>query len=101
MKNTSRLSRIPMFLLALCLFSTAAAGSAKHSFNDYVVYVGTYTDKESKGIYRFRLNTSSGKLTPLGLVAETANPSFLASDLSGSFLYAVNEIDEYQGRKTG
>ena len=33
----------------------------------------------------------------LGLVAETANPSFLAIDPSQRFLYAVNEISDYQG----
>src|SRR5437867_2940575 len=41
------------------------------------VYVGTYTQGKSKGIYLFRLDLGSGKLTPEGLVAETPNPSFL------------------------
>jgi len=35
-----------------------------------LVYVGTYTGENSKGIYAFRMN-KEGKLAPLGLVAET------------------------------
>ena len=58
---------------------------------DYFVYVGTYTRGTSKGIYVYRLDSASGKLTPLGLAAETVNPSFLAIHPGGKFLYAVSE----------
>jgi 6-phosphogluconolactonase len=101
MKNTKHVLRILIHLWALSLFSIGVQGLAKRAINGYVVYVGTYTDKESKGIYAFRIDTTTAKVTSLGLVAETENPSFLASDPSGSFLYAVNEIDEYKGQKTG
>jgi len=58
----------------------------------YLVYVGTYTTKTaSKGIYAFRYDASSGKLTPLGVAAETPDPSWVAVHPSGKFLYAVNE----------
>jgi 6-phosphogluconolactonase len=67
----------------------------------YLVYVGTYTDRESKGIYVYGFDPTTGKLTPQGLAAESANPSFLTSDSSGHFLYAVNELDTYQGKPTG
>ena len=40
-------------------------------------------------------------MTPLGLKAETASPSFLAVGGSGRVLYAVNEVDEYKGAKAG
>jgi 6-phosphogluconolactonase len=65
-----------------------------------MVYVGTYTVRESKGIYAYHFE--SGKLTPVGatgLVAETPNPSFLAVDPSRHFLYAVNE--SVPGEKNG
>jgi len=45
----------------------------------------------SKGIYTFRYDASSGKLTPLGVAAETPDPSWVAVHPSGRFLYAVNE----------
>lgn len=58
----------------------------------YLVYVGTYTTKTaSKGIYAFRYDAGSGKLTPLGVAAETQDPSWVAIHPNGKFLYAVNE----------
>src|SRR5262252_3660961 len=59
---------------------------------NYLVYVGTYTTKTaSKGIYAFRYDASSGKLTALGVAAETPDPSWVAVSPDGKFLYAVNE----------
>jgi 6-phosphogluconolactonase len=55
------------------------------------VYVGTYTHGESKGIYRLRLDLTTGALTPEGEPTETVSPSFLALHPNGRFLYAVNE----------
>jgi 6-phosphogluconolactonase len=75
--------------------------------NATLVYVGTFTDTPSgsKGIYRFWLRTdaSSGKaaLMPLGLAAETSNPSFLALDAKRHLLFAVNEINSFQGKPGG
>src|SRR6266566_2799900 len=50
---------------------------------------------------RSRLGSAAGKSASLGLVAETTNPSFLAIDRTRRFLYAVNEISDYQGQKSG
>jgi 6-phosphogluconolactonase len=68
---------------------------------DYLVYVGTYTRQSSKGIYCWRLQTASGKLTPLGLAAETVNPSFVAVHPSLKYLYAVSEVSGSGGEKGG
>ena len=57
----------------------------------YFVCVGTYTREQSKGIYAFRLDTSTAGVEPMGLVAETLHPSFVAAHPSEKFLYAVNE----------
>ena len=55
-------------------------------------YIGTYTNKEkSKGIYTCVLDPETGKLGPVTLAAEAANPNFLALTPSGQFLYAVTE----------
>jgi 6-phosphogluconolactonase len=58
---------------------------------DPLVFIGTYTDNGSKGIYAFRMQTKTGKLTPLGLAVQTTNPSFLVENPDHRFLYAVNE----------
>jgi 6-phosphogluconolactonase len=65
------------------------------------VFIGTYTGGRSKGIYRFELDLASGKLTPRGLAAEANNPSFLAIHPSQRYLYAVSEVAEVGGKKTG
>jgi 6-phosphogluconolactonase len=66
------------------------------------VYVGTYTaPNKSKGIYLLELDLGSGVLTSKGVVAETPSPSFLALGPGRKFLYAVNEIDRFEGKTTG
>lgn len=65
------------------------------------VYVGTYTNRGSKGIYTFELDLASGAPSPVTLAAETVNPSFLAIHPSNRFLYAVNEVGEIGGMKSG
>ncbi len=66
-----------------------------------IVYVGTYTKKESRGIYVFRLAPDTGKLTDLGLAAEAKNPSFLAVDAGRHRIFAVSETSDFHGKKTG
>src|SRR5690349_16227174 len=87
-----------VFLLAPIFASGTPQANARGS---YLVYVGTYTGPTSKGIYAYRFNAATGQSTSLGLVAETSNPSFLAIDRTRRFLYAVNEISDYQGQKSG
>jgi 6-phosphogluconolactonase len=67
----------------------------------YLLYVGTYTDHGSKGIYAYRFDARTGKSSPLGLAAASPEPSFLTVDASGHFLYAVNELESYQDQPTG
>jgi 6-phosphogluconolactonase len=56
------------------------------------VYIGTYTDGDSQGIYRLELDVVHGRLSPPILVAEAMNPSFLAPHPSRPVLYSVSEI---------
>jgi len=90
-----------LFALTLCAATALAAPAAKPS--QYLVYVGTYTDPgtASKGIYAYRYDANNFELTSLGLAAETTNPSFLAVHPNGQFLYAVSEVQNYNGQKSG
>jgi 6-phosphogluconolactonase len=69
--------------------------------NSSLLYIGTYTGAKSKGIYSARFDSNTGKLSAPELAAETKNPSFLALHPNGRVLYAVGEIDDFQGKKTG
>ncbi|HEV7498509.1 MAG TPA: lactonase family protein [Vicinamibacteria bacterium] len=66
-----------------------------------LVYFGTYTGPKSKGIYVAPFDTATGKLGALRVAGETENPSFLALHPKRPLLYAVNEIDNYEGQKAG
>jgi 6-phosphogluconolactonase len=90
------------FLLGFLLFSLVTATAAKDlPKSEYLLFVGTYTEKESKGIYAYRFDAASSELTPLGIAAEASNPSFLAIDPSHRFLYAVNEVQKYKDANSG
>ena len=55
-------------------------------------YIGTYTDGDSKGIYKLALN-QDGTFTEPVLAAETSNPSFITFNSDKTILIAVNEND--------
>ncbi len=83
------------------LFAIAAAGETRVFASERVVYIGTYTGETSRGIYAFRFDDSTGALTPLGLVAETPSPSFLTASANGRFVFAVNELQSFEGAASG
>lgn len=68
-----------------------------------LLFAGTNTGSKSrsKGIYAYRWARATGTLVPLGLVAETASPAYMAVNRNRRYLYAVNEVSEYNGAKTG
>jgi 6-phosphogluconolactonase len=84
---------------SLVLVSLFAASFA--SAEEFLVYFGTYTGKKSKGVYVARFNTATGKLGDVDLAAETPSPSFLAIHPNQKFLYAANEVSQYEGKPTG
>jgi 6-phosphogluconolactonase len=88
----------PVFGLALCFLATVAAAPKPQPL---FAYVGTYTNQGSKGIYLYKFTPATAALEALGLAAETPNPTFLAVSPNGQYLYAVNEVGNYQGQRTG
>jgi 6-phosphogluconolactonase len=81
----------------------AASAADRPEAQKYRVYVGTYTTGQNagRGIYLLELDTASGTLAAKGLAGEAVNPSFLAVHPGRRFLYAVGEIAEFNGQKTG
>src|SRR5271169_3259370 len=101
LRRSTALSLLLLALvLALCALS-APGVATEAARQKYLFYVGTYTDHGSKGIYSYRFDSATGKSTSLGLAAESANPSFLGIASSGRFLYAINEIAQFNGQPTG
>ncbi len=98
MISSPRIYQLGLLFLSV---STASLQAAEPAHPKFLMFVGTYTDHGSKGIYAYDFDPSNGKLTSLGLAAESANPSFLAADSSRKSLYAVNETETYNGQPTG
>ena len=77
-----------------------------------IIYVGTYTEPilfgtgrilegKGQGIYRYRLDRSSGAMELIDTTTGVTNPSYLAFDSTRRFLYAVNELKTWHDRPTG
>ena len=92
---------ISSFLTVLVALSAIQFAAAAERAASYLSYVGTYTGPKSKGIYAYRLDLKSGALESLGLAAESTSPSFLAIHPNEKFLYAANEVDTSDGKRSG
>ena len=88
-------------ILSTLILTMALVAPVLAASGDLFVYIGTYTKGESKGIYVYRFDPKTGKLTKIGLAAETVNPSFVAIHPNHRFLYSVSEVDDFQGKSSG
>jgi 6-phosphogluconolactonase len=65
------------------------------------LFVGTYTNARSEGIYCCRFDAGSGRLEVESVVKGVTNPSYLAIDRSRGRLFCVNETAEFEGMAGG
>lgn len=93
--------QLVVLLGAICVMTSMdhQVQAAEKDSSRYIVYVGTYTQTESEGIYRLEFNAETGALKRLEGVTVIENPSFLGIHPNQKYLYAVSEINEYQGKK--
>ena len=71
------------------------------SGRNFLIFIGAYTRRNGRGIGVARFDSDSGSLSTPELAAEIANPSFVALDPSLGHLYAVTEIDDFDGSASG
>lgn len=69
-------------------------------------YVGGYTQHgppggNGDGITVFEMDRKTGSLNHLNTFTDVASPSFIAFSPDKRFLYAVNEINDFEGKNTG
>ena len=88
-------------IVVSCGGGTEPAVEKATAKDEYFVYIGTYTKGDSEGIYAYRFDATSGRLSSLGAVGKIREPSFLAIHPNSRFLYAVSEIDDFDGDKNG
>jgi 6-phosphogluconolactonase len=94
MQSISSYKKLAVGLLVVAFAFIASA-------REFLVYFGTYTGAKSKGIYVSRLDVETGEVTPPQLAAETVSPSFLAIHPSANYLYAANEVSQFNGKPGG
>ncbi|WP_108245495.1 lactonase family protein [Muricauda brasiliensis] len=61
----------------------------------YTLFVGTYTDGDSEGIYTYTFDANTGELSNQKLAAKLTNPSYLALSEDKKNLYAVQETANF------
>jgi 6-phosphogluconolactonase len=88
--------------VSLASVSQAETEDADHQKGggELLAYVGTYTPN-GQGIYLFSVDPDSGALKQLKVFPSTTNPSWLAFDPGHKFLYAGNEIANFNGTTSG
>jgi 6-phosphogluconolactonase len=72
-------------------------------------YIGTYTadpaqkrsNNHGEGIYLVDVDSATGVLSNVRLMAKTPSPSWISLSPDGKFLYAGNEIGNFNGTKSG
>lgn len=97
MSNRTWIASIALGFTLMTVPSADAADAPKK----FRIYVGTYTGPVSRGIYQTTLDVATGQLLAPQLAAEIISPSFIAIHPSLKYLYAVNEIADFQETKTG
>jgi 6-phosphogluconolactonase (cycloisomerase 2 family) len=93
----------------LASFGSFPGRAAKEASSRVLAYVGTYSSPEGpegskgngKGIYVFAVDLATGSLTQQQLCEDGMNPSWLAFHPSGKYLYAANEVSNFNGGHTG
>ncbi len=78
----------------------------------FKIYIGTYNEPimtgdgsvfrgKGRGIEIYSMDVESGTVTHLSRNRETSNTSWIECSADGKTLYAVNELDEFEGKETG
>ncbi|MDO9138150.1 MAG: lactonase family protein [Lutibacter sp.] len=84
----------PLLIVLFFCFSIASA-------QNIPLYVGTYTDTDSEGIYLYDFNQKTGELSNRKLAVAAVNPSFITLSSDKKLLYSVGETDNFEGTKSG
>src|SRR5688572_5366442 len=80
---------LPTALSVLIILSSTIVFAQKKK---EILYVGTMSVRDSKGIYVYQFDPVKGKLTPIQTITDRDSPSFLTVHPSGKYLYAVNRM---------
>lgn len=97
--NVSRRHFLQGAAAAAITTNAGHAGALNFGASRQFAYVGTYTggDGNGQGIYLYEVDPVSGDLTLIKLAAAITSPSFVLASSSGKYLYANNEVSNFEG----
>ena len=84
------------FLLVGLLLGLINSCNMDELKKEEVLFVGTYTNNGSEGIYRYNFNLKTGQLENKKLAATIKNPSYLTLSPDRNTMYAVSEVDDFK-----
>ena len=87
----------PLTALGLAM----ALGQATAAPTTALVCFGSYSTPDKESVHLFQLNLQDGSLKKLNAVDGLTNPSFLKIHPNGKYLYTVNEVSTFDGKKSG
>lgn len=98
MKNSTCLKGFLFIVFCFigCLIQETIAQSNKE-----MIYVGTFAERESKGIYVFEFDRTEIKLTLVQTISDRESPTYLDLHPNGKYLYAVNRQGTAENPKEG
>ena len=85
------------YFIIACAILFSSGCKKNETLKTYTLFVGTYTENGSEGIYSYAFDANTGALTHKKLAAPMGNPSFLKISSNKKYLYAVEETDAYDG----
>jgi 6-phosphogluconolactonase len=81
-----------MKLLKLLFFAINTLSAFTICGQNEILYAGTYSQRESQGIYVFNFNRNTGSFQLIQTTPMVENPNFLVINKKSGFLYAVHTI---------
>jgi 6-phosphogluconolactonase len=91
----------PQLLFSLMAIAAGAMPVALRAEDNVQIWIGTYSQRGSAGIYSLRMNPETGALDAPTVAAKADNPSFLALRPDRKTMYAVNETGRFEGKPVG
>jgi 6-phosphogluconolactonase len=91
-----------MSIIGLTVASESPAVPDDAQTDGDLLYIGTYTEGvRTEGVHIVRMDRRSGELRRIRSIDVGENPSFLAIHPNRRVLYAVNELEKYNGKSSG
>lgn len=79
-----------LVILSSCLLAGVLSGCAGEEPAKKIVYVGTFDNRGSEGLYVFEFDRESGGMTQIQTVSDRQGPNFQAIHPGGGYLYSVS-----------